>query len=60
MKKKEYIMPATKVKEMNHRLSLLAGSPETNITSGGDGEQGAHGEAKENSIFDLDLAEDEE
>lgn len=59
MKKKEYIMPATKVKEMQHRLSLLAGSPDA-ITSGGDGSQGDHGEAKENSFFNLDLIESEE
>ncbi len=59
MKKKEYIMPATKVKEMQHRLSLLAGSPES-ITSGGDGTEGDHAGAKENGFFDLDLMENEE
>lgn len=52
-------MPATKVKEMQHRLSLLAGSPD-GITSGGDGSQGDHGDAKENSFFNLDLIESEE
>lgn len=59
MKKKEYIMPAARVTAMKYRLSLLAGSPES-LTGGDYGTEGEHGEAKKNSIFDLDLTEEEE
>lgn len=56
--KKEYTMPVASVREMKHRLSMLAGSD--SLPSGGDGQTGDHGEAKSNGIFDMDLAGDEE